>query len=108
MEERERDRARGSLQDRVRDEIEVIFTHTTFPKLLSIDRRCKVQAPCVVRHRILPVDETFRRLSYSRSYNNRRRENLKLKFFTSEMFAHTHLAELIEHQEFCRPDYCKL
>ena len=38
------------------------LTYTAFPELLGVDGRREVEAPRVVRHRVLPVHEALGRL----------------------------------------------
>lgn len=51
------------------EDLEVGATYAAFPELLGVNGRSEVETPCVVSHRILPVDETFRGLSDACAFN---------------------------------------
>ena len=50
---------------------EQLVTHTTVLELFRVYRRCKIQSPRVVGHRIFPVDKTFGCLTNSRTWNDK-------------------------------------
>lgn len=53
-----RERGKSDIDREIRKHLK-LATYTTFPKLLRIDRRCKVETPGVICHGILPIDKAF-------------------------------------------------